>query len=423
MRLLCVLNGGAGHPSSRFRVLQHLDLLRASGFDTEVLVAKRGEGYDLPGLRRRAAAADVVLVQKKLFAAWKLLILPRRVPLVFDFDDAVWSPTPEEEARFGPARAARRAAFRERRLAAILRRARRVIAGNRYLAEHAATKARAVTILPTGVDLTPFPEERVRRAAEIRRSRRDGWRIGWIGSRSSLRYLQTLAEPLRLVCARAPGARLVQVCNDFVDLPGVPTEKRPWSAEGEAEDLLGFDVGLMPIDDQPFARGKCGLKILQYHAAGVPVVASPVGANRDIVRDGETGLLAEGAEAWAAAITRLLTEPELGARLALSGRGQVAASYSAQVIGARLAGILREAAGGRRVSAGSAAGALPGEEGEGEEQATGHQRLLVAHHLPEGPSGRLALVRPERGEEDRHLAAVGRVSRAMDALQPASFDP
>jgi glycosyltransferase involved in cell wall biosynthesis len=335
----------------------------------------------------------------------------------------VWAPTPEEEIRFGPARAARRAAFRERRLAAILRRAGRVIAGNRYLADYAAPAARAVTVLPTGVDLTPFPEERVRRATESRRARRDGARIGWIGSRSSLRYLKALADPLRQVCARVPGARLVQVCNDFVDLPGVPTEKRPWSAEAEAEDLLGFDVGLMPIDDQPFARGKCGLKILQYHAAGVPVVASPVGANRDIVREGETGLLAEGAEGWEAAISRLLADPELGARLARAGRAQVAASYSSQVIGTRLAGILREAAGGKTMPAGSAAGALPGEEGEGKQQATGHQRLLVAHHLAEGPSGRLALVRPERGEEDRHLATVGRVSRAMDALQAAPFDP
>lgn len=423
MRLLCVLNGGAAHPSSRFRVLQHLDLLRRSGFDTEVLVAKRGEGYDLSGLRRRAVAADLVLVQKKLFASWKLLFLPRRVPLVFDFDDAIWTPTPEEEIRFGPARATRRAAFRERRLAAILRRARRVIAGNRFLADHAAPLARAVTILPTGVDLAPFPEERVRRAAESRRARRDGPRIGWIGSRSSLRYLKALADPLRLVCARAPGARLVQVCNDFVDLPGVPTEKRTWSAEGEAEELLGFDVGLMPIDDQPFARGKCGLKILQYHAAGVPLVASPVGANREIVRDGENGLLAEGAEAWAAAITRLLAEPLLGSRVAQAGRAQVAASYSSQVIGARLAGILREAAGGETIPAGSAAGALPGEEGEGQQQSAGHQRLLVAHHLPEGPSGRIALVGTERREEDRHLATVGRVARAMNPLQPAPFDP
>jgi glycosyltransferase involved in cell wall biosynthesis len=363
MRLLCVVNGGAEHPSSRFRVLQHLDLLRGNGFDTDVLVAKRRDGYDLPGLRRRAVAADVVLVQKKLFAAWKLLILPRRVPLVFDFDDAVWSTRPEEEERFGPARAARRAASRGRRLTAILRGARRVIAGNRYLADHAAPIARAVVVLPTGVDLTPFPEGRVRRAAESRREHRDGRRIGWIGSRSSLRYLKALADPLRIVCARTPGARLVQVCDDFIDLPGVPTETRRWSAESEAEDLFGFDVGLMPIDDQPFARGKCGLKILQYHAAGVPVVASPVGANRDIVRDGETGLLADSGDAWVAAITRLLADPNLGARLALAGRARLAASYSAQVVGSRLAGILREVAGERGVRAGSAAGALPGEEG------------------------------------------------------------
>jgi hypothetical protein len=345
MRVLCVLNGGPSHPSTRFRVLQHVEGLRARGIDTDLLVAKRGEGYGLLSLRRRAGAADAVLLQKKLLAPWKLALLPRRVPILFDFDDAVFEVSPDEAERFGAPRAARRARSRRLRLAAVLARARRVIAGNGFLADYAAQVTPRVTTLPTAVDLAPFPEDVVRRAVARRRARRGERLIGWIGSRPSLRYLEALAAPIGAAVARVPGARLVQICNAFIDLPGVPVEKRTWSREREVSDLLDLDVGLMPIDDGPFSRGKCGLKILQYQAAGLPVVCSPVGANLEIVRPGETGLFAGDADAWTEAIVRLLTEPETAARLADAGRARVATHYSATVIGGRMADLILAAAG------------------------------------------------------------------------------
>ena len=393
MRLLCVLNGGPEHPSTRFRVWQHVETLRARGCEVDVLVAKRSEGYDLRTLRRRARRAEVILVQKKLFAPWKLRLLPRATPLVFDFDDALFAPTPEEEERLGARAAARRAGERRRRLQATLRRARKVIAGNQYLAAQAAPFAGDVVVLPTGVDLAPFPEATVRRAAEHRRQRRGERLIGWIGSRPSLRYLPALAAPLRAVCSRVRGARLVQVCDEFIDLPGVPTEKRRWSREREAADLMDFDVGLMPLDDRPFARGKCGLKILQYQAAAVPVVGSPFGANREIVGDGTTGLFAEGAAAWEEAILRLLSDAPLAWRLGEAGRERVAADYAADVIGARLAGEILAAA--RPVPGRSRSGktALPGQKRKGEDHPGQDQGLLVPDHLAKGPA---RVVPPER---------------------------
>jgi glycosyltransferase involved in cell wall biosynthesis len=395
MRLLCLLNGGPEHPSTRFRVVQHLERLGARGFEVDVLVAKRSAGYDLRALRRRARQAEVILLQKKLFAPWKLRLLPGATPVVFDFDDALFAPTPEDEERLGERAAARRAEGRARRLRAMLSRARKVIAGNRFLAAHAGRFARDVVMLPTGIDLAPFPEEAVRRAAALRRRRTGERLIGWIGSRPSLRYLPALAAPLRAACARVRGARLVQVCDGFIDLPGVPTEKRPWSREGEAADLMGFDVGLMPIDDRPFARGKCGLKILQYQAAGVPVVGSPFGANLEIVLDGETGLLVAGAAAWEDAIVRVLSDPVLARRLGEAGRRRVEAEYSAGIIGERLADEILEAARparARPVPGRSRSGraALPGQEGEEPDHARQNQRLLIADHLAERPSGRVS---------------------------------
>ena len=398
MRLLCLLNGGADHPSTRFRVLQHLDRLRARGIEPEILVAKRSSGYGPIELRRRAARSDAVLVQKKLFSPWKLRLLPRGIPVAFDFDDAIFAVSPSEAARHGPEKAERRAADRRRRLKAILSRAALVLAGNRFLSEQAARlagrRAPRIEILPTGVDLGPFPEERVRAAAARRAARNDGPRIGWIGSRASLRYLAALASPLRAACARVPGARLVQVCNDFIDLPGVPTEKITWTAEREAEDLLGFDLGLMPIDDRPFSRGKCGLKILQDQAAGVPVVCSPVGANLEIVQPQVTGLFATGEAEWTEAIARLLEDRERGRRLAAAGRARVESIYSADRVGARLAEALgalpiRAA---RRRSGQADAGPEPGERRDDPEE---HERLLVADHLRERPAVLAARVRPK----------------------------
>jgi len=398
MRLLCVLNGGDDHPSTRFRVVQHLPILRAGGIEPDLLVAKREAGYGLLDLRRRARAADAVLIQKKLFAPFKVALLPRPVPILFDFDDALFEVSPDEEGRFGAERARGRMRSRRARLLATARRARVVIAGNEFLAAWTrAAGARPagarVEVLPTGIDLAPFPAHAVEAAAARRRARRDERRIGWIGSRPSLRYLAALAAPLRQVCARFPGARLVQVCSDFIDLPGVPVDRRPWSAATEARDLLDLDVGLMPIDDRPFARGKCGLKILQYQAAGVPVVCSPVGANVDIVRDGETGLHAGDDRAWVAAISRLLDDREAAARIGAAGRERVAATYAAPVIGRRLLEIIRAAAGiraGRGAAAGDREPAsgpdLPGQEGERDQKPEHHERLLVPDHLPERPS-------------------------------------
>src|SRR5262245_27781200 len=123
MRLLCVLNGGADNPSTRFRVLQHLDRLRARGIEPDVLVAKRQEGYGPIALRRRAGRSDAVLIQKKLFAPWKLRLLPGGLPVAFDFDDAIFEVSPSEAARYGQEKAERRAAGRRHRLQALLGRA------------------------------------------------------------------------------------------------------------------------------------------------------------------------------------------------------------------------------------------------------------------------------------------------------------
>jgi glycosyltransferase involved in cell wall biosynthesis len=325
------------------RLLQHVDRLKARGIEPDVFVAKRRRAADLADLARRARRADAVLLQKKLFARWKLPLLLGSTPVLFDFDDAIFAVSPDELERSGAERAERRALSRRRRLGSVLRRSRRVIAGNRFLADYAGRFAHDVVVLPTAVDVRPFPEPRLRRAREARRGRRATPRIGWVGSRPSLRYLRALADPLRRLLQATPGGRFVMICSEFVELPGVPMETVRWSLEGEAAALLDLDVGLMPLDDSPFSQGKCGLKILMYQAAGLPVVCSPVGANRDLVRENETGYFAGTADEWVDRVGRLLREPALAERMGERGRELVNTTYEASIIGDRLADTILEA--------------------------------------------------------------------------------
>jgi len=127
-------------------------------------------------------------------------------------------------------------------------------------------------------------------------------------------------------------------------LPAGSAELRPWAEETEASEIQAFDVGIMPLDDTEWERGKCGYKLLQYMAAGRPVVASPVGVNPDIVEPGVTGLLARTPEEWRTALTRLRDDPGLRARMGAAGRRRVEADYSLDIAEPRLRALLQSAA-------------------------------------------------------------------------------
>jgi glycosyltransferase involved in cell wall biosynthesis len=165
--------------------------------------------------------------------------------------------------------------------------------------------------------------------------------IGWIGSPTTAIYL----EPLYAVLGRLSQhsvIRLVLVGGYPKDIPnGFPVDYRPWSEEAEAEQMLDFDVGIMPIPDEPWAYGKCGYKLIQYMACGLPVVASRVGANIRIVKDGVNGYLASTDTHWEQALRALQENPELRQAMGSQGRRDVEAHYSLQVAAPRLANLIR----------------------------------------------------------------------------------
>jgi glycosyltransferase involved in cell wall biosynthesis len=261
-------------------------------------------------------ASDGVIVQRKLLRPWQLFLLRRAAPyLAFDFDDAVF-------LRDSYATKGMHSFRRHRRFTAMAGAADLVVAGNSFLADESRRRAGAqrVHVIPTCLDPEIYPLAEHCRAGP-------GVRLVWIGSSSTLRGLEHARELLEAIGRGCPRLSLHVVCDRFLALASLHVTPCPWSKAGEAAALAAADIGISWIPDDLWSRGKCGLKLLQYMAAGLPVVANPVGVQAEIVRHGETGFLAETPEQWVQAIARLAGDPGLRRRMGLAGRRRVETEY------------------------------------------------------------------------------------------------
>lgn len=325
-RVLLVLEAFAT-PSSRLRWLTMVPALRRAGFEVDQIEVPRNpfaRGARFGSLR----GYDVAVIQKKLLRSLDLWLLGRKARhAVYDFDDAV-TVGPHGEIEY-PIRAAR--------LAATVARCDAVIAGNDELARYVAGHP-AVHVIPTGVDLDGCQTK----SATTADGRTGPVVIGWIGTRGNLRYLETLGPVMRGLAAGGLRVTVRVIADGAPREMGVPVETVPWRLDREAADVAGFDIGVMPLDDTAWSRGKCGFKLLQYMAAGLPTVASPVGVNRSIIRDGANGFLADTREEWAAALTRLITDPTLRARVGHEARRTVEERYSLERCSAAVVDVLRK---------------------------------------------------------------------------------
>ncbi|HEY8368800.1 MAG TPA: glycosyltransferase family 4 protein [Thermodesulfobacteriota bacterium] len=347
LRVRYYTKGTAADPGSRYRAYQYAPRLAAHGVTLD-LKPLFGDGYvDLAAERRRvlralrlagAAAvgyarrladlagdprADLVVIERQLFPYWpaacELACLRGEVPVVLEFDDAIYL-TPGHRGK----------------LARLLAAVRLAIVGNASLADFAGRFAREVAIVPTVVDV-----ERYR--PRLRHEDGERFVVGWIGLPYNFPALERLAAPLARLAREVP-LELHVVSRGAPRLPGVPVREVPWSEATEADLLARLDVGVMPLPDDEWSRGKCGLKLLQYMAAGIPAVASPVGVNREIVADGENGRLASTEGDWYEALRDLARSPALRARLGAAGRRTVEQRYSLEVWAPRVAALYRSAA-------------------------------------------------------------------------------
>jgi glycosyltransferase involved in cell wall biosynthesis len=312
--LLRVLHRPGGAPAKALGVLR--------GLGRRARDAARARAWDLVYVFRETALFGPAVAERVLSA--------RGVPYVFDFDDAVW-------VRYVSPANARLAYLRfPGKTATTCRLAAHVMAGNEYLREYAQRHNPHVSIVPTTIDTDRYrPSDHGAQGQQPV--------IGWTGSYSTGAYLGMLRDVLARLARRRSFKFVVVGATGFA-ADGVRVEHRPWRSATEVEDLADVDIGVMPLPDAEWERGKCGLKALQYMALGVPPVVSPVGVNTQIVTHGKNGLLAATDAEWEQGLERLLDDPALRLRLGQAARRTVEESYSAAVVAPRVAAIFREAA-------------------------------------------------------------------------------
>jgi glycosyltransferase involved in cell wall biosynthesis len=316
---LLILTNNPNRASFRQRIVIYFDALRANGINCAVAKLPSGS-LARRRLFKQTAEFDGVFLHRKglnLFDAFSLRKYCRKV--IYDFDDAIMysDKTPEHNSRshFIPFR-------RSAGLADM------IIVGNSYLAEHARKFNPNVEVLPTGLDVNAYKVQT--------NPQSDGKiRLVWIGSRSTLKYLAEIKPAFELIGSRYNNVILRIICDAFFDLKNMEVEKFQWSLEKQAFDLVTSCVGLAPLPDNRFTRGKCGFKILQYEAAGLPVVASPVGVNSEYVRENVTGFLAIGLHEWTEKITHLINKPQLREQMGKEGLAHVQ-NFDTDIIGKNL---------------------------------------------------------------------------------------
>lgn len=272
--------------------------------------------YDVVFVPREAALVGPPILER--VASWSR-------PVIFDFDDAIWMP------QHGSANPRWRWLRYPSKTSTICRIAAHVTAGNDFLAEWARRSNERVTVIPSTIDTGEYSFRKEHRRTDIPT-------IGWSGSHSTVGFLREIIPGLVETASRRR-FRLLVVGAHIDPVDGLNIECRPWSADREVRDIAEMDVGLMPLPDTPWTRGKCAMKALLYLSLGIPAVASPVGANVDVVRDSETGFLASTPEDWADALTRLLDDEALRGRLGAAGRALVLERYASPLQAARLRSI------------------------------------------------------------------------------------
>ncbi|MFZ1133867.1 MAG: glycosyltransferase family 4 protein [Candidatus Korobacteraceae bacterium] len=332
MRILMFTRFSQMGANSRYRLLQYIPLFEDAGHQVEVRAmlddaylkvmyssGRRSGWHTLRGYARRIAQLrsldkyDVVICDQEFLPYFpgvaETLIAGRCRRLIVDYDDA---------AHFKY----RRIPVLRNKIPALMAAAEAILVGNRYLSDFALQYNASVSIVPTVVDSTRYQPK-------LKYSTHQGVRLVWIGTPITAAFLRPIAPALDALHHKYPDLRLRLVGAGNVLREELPfAEVVEWSEAAEAKLLAECDVGLMPLPDNDFTRGKCGLKLIQYMAAGLPVVGSAVGANCDIISEGYDGYLVNEPQGWSAALERLVVNEVLRRDLGRRGVEKVKQKYS-----------------------------------------------------------------------------------------------
>lgn len=328
-------------PGQRFRHEQYLNFLEQNGFDitySNLLDSNQDSTFYGPGnilgkIRigiaalfkrikdiRRASSFDYIFIYRDafFFGTWiERFFKKSNTKLIFDFDDSIWLNDESSSKSFfqklkNPLKTNKIISYCDL-----------VIAGNSYLAKHAEEFNKNVTIIPTTIDLNEYVKSNSENKEEIC--------IGWSGSFSTIKHFESAVEALNIIKNKYQNKIYFKVVGDGsyenveLDIQGLP-----WKKETELSDLNEMDIGIMPLPDDDWSKGKCGLKGLQYMALEIPTIMSPVGVNSIIIQDGKNGFLASSTVEWVEKLSRLIEDSDLRARLGKEGRKTVEEKYSVE---------------------------------------------------------------------------------------------
>ena len=290
-------------PTTRYRVAPLMNRLSDMGASVQLIDQTSGV-LNKWRLRQQLGLADLIFVQRRALPNW---VLPKNTPLIFDLDDAIFAHSNGEAS-----------SNRRKQVARMVVRSSLVVAGNQFLADHCSAEPTAgrVMVAPTAV----APVDRKHHAGPATR-------LVWIGSKSTARYLLTHTEMLNAIGQQFPGMQLDVVADFDLHLDDLNVNNIPWSETAEAEALRNADIGIAPMIDNTWTRGKCALKVLQYMSAGLPVVSSAVGANCEVIVDGKTGVLADQTSDWTQAIANLM-DPDKRQKLGDAGYERLVSRYA-----------------------------------------------------------------------------------------------
>lgn len=321
---ILVLTSNPGHASFRQRIEAYLDILCDNEIQCDI--ARFPSGC-LPRwkLLKKSTEYGAVFLQKKCLNPLDAFWLRRNADrIIYDFDDAVIysDKNPDKTSR------KRQTSFKR-----TVKLADMVIAGNAYLADIARAYNQNVKTLATGLDVSSYRQN-------IAKPSDGKVRLVWIGSKSTIGYLAEIKPVLEEIGARCNNVVLRIICDSFFNLHNMNVEKYRWSMETQVQDLLACDIGLAPLPENRFTNGKCGFKVLQYAAAGLPVIASPVGVNVEYVRQGENGFLAANHSQWFEKILLLQQAPLLRKKMGSVGKSFVE-RFDLNILGKELVGLIK----------------------------------------------------------------------------------
>ena len=311
---LLILIQGREIAASRYRILQYIPYLDKHSVSCTVEEFPHSPGAYV-SLLTMLPRYDCVFVQRKRFHFPFLSLFRRRARrVIYDLDDAVMFKNTLARSPYSKTR--------ERRFRNMVRNSDIIIAGNSFLKEQACRHHPDVVVIPTSIPAYKYSLKDYAKTKER-------VTIGWIGDHGSIHYLERFKDIWDEIGRRFPGREELKIiCDTFFDCRHIPVRKAKWSQETEVEELMDIDIGVMPLVDDLWSWGKCGLKILQYFGAGVPAVCTPVGVNRDIVIHGKNGYWARTREEWADMLSMLVNDSKKRREMGLTGRKTLESGFT-----------------------------------------------------------------------------------------------